>query len=374
MKLILTTIHVPTLLENYLLDAKKYDYQNLDVIVIGDKKTPPDTKNFCQKLQAKTHIPISYYDPADQESYLYNYPALAKFIPWNCIQRRNLALLMAYQQNAEVIITIDDDNYIAQEDYFGSHHSVGRTVNIPTKSSATGWFNICQYLKEKHNKKFYARGHSVSARVNDDEQADTVTRSGRVIVNAGFWLGDPDIDALMRIASPVDVTNYTLENNFGLDIGTWAPFNSQNTALHRDCIPAYFLCSGIGRYDDIWASYIVKRIADHLGDYITFGYPLVRQERNPHDLWHDVEQEKFGMQLTDTLCQWLREISLSSQHYLDCTIELITALKAKTLQSSINAEHREFLNHFITGYEIWTQTIKKIDTYSNPQHAYLGVG
>jgi hypothetical protein len=37
--------------------------------------------------------------------------------------------------------------------------------------------------------------------------------------------------------------------------GTWCPFNSQNTALHRDLIPAYVLSPLIGRMDDIWARY-----------------------------------------------------------------------------------------------------------------------
>jgi hypothetical protein len=49
--------------------------------------------------------------------------------------------------------------------------------------------------------------------------------------------------------------------------GTWCPFNSQNTALHRDLIPAYVLSPLIGRMDDIWARYrkvIEKFLLQHI--------------------------------------------------------------------------------------------------------------
>src|SRR5581483_5232271 len=96
----------------------------------------------------------------------------------------------------------------------------------------------------------------------------------RVAVNAGFWLDNPDIDALTRMERQIVVRGFNEKwpgSNFTLQPGTWSPFNSQNTALMRDVIPAYFLSPYIGRYDDIWASYIVNRIAAQLGDVITFG-------------------------------------------------------------------------------------------------------
>ena len=46
--------------------------------------------------------------------------------------------------------------------------------------------------------------------------------------------------------------------------GTWSPFNSQNTALSAKIIPAYPLSPKVGRYDDIWASYVIYRIAGPL--------------------------------------------------------------------------------------------------------------
>ena len=41
-------------------------------------------------------------------------PKLSKLIGWNCIQRRNFAILEAYERGAEIIALIDDDNILMQ--------------------------------------------------------------------------------------------------------------------------------------------------------------------------------------------------------------------------------------------------------------------
>ena len=113
-----------------------------------------------------------------------------------------------------------------------------------------------------------------------------------------------------------------------LQPGTWSPFNSQNTALMRDAVPAYFLSPYTGRYDDIWASYVVERIAQHMGHIIAFGEPLVRQKRNEHNLWRDLDAERNGMILTDGFCAALREVRLLGTSYHDCLGEIIEGLPA----------------------------------------------
>jgi len=100
----------------------------------------------------------------------------------------------------------------------------------------------------------------------------------RAIVNAGLWLDDPDVDAITRLCNDIVTTEchsrpafffcnlhcllvlmgrqrYTRDSSYVMANGTWCPFNSQNTALHRDLIPAYVLSPLIGRMDDIWARF-----------------------------------------------------------------------------------------------------------------------
>lgn len=358
--LVSTTINVPYLLKDYVQDIKRYNPTlDFDIIIAGDKKTPSEAELFCQQLSKEESVDIHYYAPAAQEKYLEKYPELNNFLPWNSIGRRNMAVLMAYEKGAEMIITIDDDNFLAQENYLNGHNQLGKVSEFPAVSSNSGWFNICSYLIDIQQRKFYPRGYPVTHRVEDSEYQIT-QKKGKIVVNAGFWLGDPDIDAVTRLAAPINVTQYTREDNFALDIGTWAPFNSQNTALHRDCIPAYFLCTDIGRFDDIWGSYIVQRIANHLGDFISFGFPLVKQERNPHDLWIDADHERLGMQLTDLLCVLLKEISLTENNYHACAIELIKALKEKLISQKLIYAHRAYFNQFIDGYQTWLKTIERL--------------
>jgi hypothetical protein len=315
-------------LEKYAQNARFYRHSDLSFVVIGDKKTPPETRIFCESISAR-HFPCTYLGVDDQESYLERYPSLWRHLPFNSIQRRNVGLLKAWEDGADVIITIDDDNWMLNHDFVGLHGLVGQTRELPAFETSNGWFNVCSVLEEANGTPFFHRGFPRAERWKDPFTCvSPVTR--RVAVNAGLWLDDPDIDALTRIERPISVRGIrpSSPQRFVLQPGTWSPFNSQNTALARDVIPAYFLSPCLGRYDDIWSSYIVDRIAEHLGDVIAFGQPLLRQNRNEHNLWQDMENERIGMLLTDEFCAALRAIPLSGASYHECFGETVEKLPA----------------------------------------------
>jgi hypothetical protein len=171
-------------------------------------------------------------------------------------------------------------------------------------------------LKEENNIEFYHRGFPSKQRWTKP----FVTKNyagANVVVNAGFWLDDPDIDAVTRLERTVRVTGYKpeWEGPIALAPGTWTPFDCQNTALAREIIPAYFLSPYIGRHSDIFASYVINRLAENFGDAIVFGDPLVLHSRHPHDLWKDLDAEREGMRLTDGFCDALREIRITTDSY-----------------------------------------------------------
>ena len=89
--IISTTINPPT------KAIKKFDNLKLDLVVAGDLKTPSNYK-------LKNGI---YLNPKDQEKIS---KKLSDLIGWNCIQRRNFAMIYAYNKGADIIATIDDDN------------------------------------------------------------------------------------------------------------------------------------------------------------------------------------------------------------------------------------------------------------------------
>src|SRR5579863_9906097 len=92
-KVIVTTTINPPTKAIQLFDAMK----DWDLVVIGDLKTPPD-----YRLERGLYV-----DPDSQAKYDKD---LSDAIGWNCIQRRNIGLLMAYDMGAEIVAVIDDDN------------------------------------------------------------------------------------------------------------------------------------------------------------------------------------------------------------------------------------------------------------------------
>lgn len=353
--IITTTIYVPTALEKYGQNAKFYGHSDLNFVVIGDKKTPAETRAFCEQLSAQ--YPCTYLGIEEQQAYLQRYPALWNHLPFNSIQRRNIGLLKAWEDGADVIITIDDDNWMLNHDFLRLHAVVGQAPELPAFEASSGWFNVCSLLEEANGTPFYHRGFPRGERWKERQTFTCVAPiRRRVAVNAGLWLDDPDIDAMTRLERPIVVRGMTAgaPPRFALQPGTWSPFNSQNTALMRDVIPAYFLSPCVGRYDDIWPSYIVVKIAQHLGDVIAYGHPLLRQNRNEHILWKDLDNERIGMLLTDEFCAALRGLELSGKSYHECygeiTQKLPLAWQAGPKWTEAMVEARQGL---LEGMAIW---------------------
>ena len=356
--LITTTIHVPNLLLDYARDAVA-NRRALTIYVAGDKKTPESAAQFCREVERETGIGCEYLGVPEQEALLRPWPHFAEFLPWNCMQRRNVAAIKAVLDGAETIITIDDDNFIIESDYFGAHAITGTEVELDSigQGGAGRWFNICCFLSEADQRRFFARGYGMAARsIGYDKAPSRCRERKRVAVNAGLWLGDPDVDAVTRLAAPVNVVSYDGSEHFFVSTGAWTPFNSQNTALAREVLPAYFLSPNVGRYDDIFASFFVKRITDHLGHGIAFGQPVVRQDRNEHDLYHDFDLERMGMRLTDVLITALEQAQLRSENYVDCVLELIPQVEQQLRESSLPLEmERIALAEFFSGYRQWAE-------------------
>jgi Reversibly glycosylated polypeptide len=359
--IVTTTINIPTLLLQYAENARYYGHENVDFVVIGDRKSPAGTAEFCQRVAQ--YYPCSYLDIPAQQKYLDRFPKLWTHLRFDSIQRRNVGLVLAYENGADVVITIDDDNFVMGQDFVGLHSVVGTVRELPTYASTSGFFDVCSFLEAEDGARFYHRGYPQKQRWTQSGFVSAYRDRRQVAVNAGFWLDNPDIDALTRIERQPVVRGYKSHwpGNFALQPGTWSPFNSQNTALMRALLPAYFLSPYIGRYDDIWASYVIDRIAEHMGDVISFGDPLVRQERNPHDLWKDLDVERNGMILTDDFCEALRTVPLSGTTYHECFGEMAQKLEpAWRPGPKWNESQHEWRSKFLEGLRIWHEVFDSL--------------
>lgn len=133
--LVTTTIRVPKFLEAYLRDAEAHGRRLVAAVVAGDRKPPPEAASFCRRLEKRRRIPCRDLSPREQTAYLKRWPSFRSFLPWNCIQRRAVALRAAYDMPADAVVTLDDDNFIAQADYLSGHSHLGERRTFPTVSS-----------------------------------------------------------------------------------------------------------------------------------------------------------------------------------------------------------------------------------------------
>ena len=97
------------------------------LVVVGDKKTP---HHLYKELDC------IYLSPDMQE---HGWKELSDTIGWNSIQRRNIGFVYAYEQGADVIATVDDDN-IPYENW-GQDLLIGKTIEYDLYESPTEVFD-----------------------------------------------------------------------------------------------------------------------------------------------------------------------------------------------------------------------------------------
>lgn len=369
--IVTTTINIPYCLNSYLSNFQKHNHRDIKFIIIGDLKTPNSVKKYVEGLNKADICKFDYWDVTRQKKWLKRFPELDYLIPYNSIQRRNLGYLVAYENGSDVIISVDDDNYATEDDFLGMHNIVGHRKRIDSVKSSTSWFNPCDFLETRPQRRIYYRGFPYSKRWMHEEFLFD-KQHGRIVVNAGLWLGTPDVNATTHLEGDVEalaLKSKLASGNIILAEGTFSPFDSQNTAFFKDVLPCMYLIvmgdeiggSKIDRYDDIWMSYFAKKIIDHLGDFVSFGKPLVRQKRNPHNFIKDLTGELPAMALTDKLIITLGEIKLSSSDYLSCYFELAEKLRQQISKSQeYTDEEKAYFFKLTEGMFTWASVCKQI--------------
>ena len=284
--IVTTTINAPTeAIELY--DSKK----DWELIVIGDKKTPNDY-----------HLANGLYvSPDDQEKID---PALSDAIGWNSIQRRNFGTLLAYQNGADIVAFVDDDNIPL--DHWGNNILIDSEVECNHYEIDSLCFDPIAVTNYPH---LWHRGFPLQL-LSSRNYPEPYQRTIKVDIQADFWNGDPDVDAICRMEHKPECDFDTAV--FPISSNAISPFNSQNTFIARRVIPDYFLYPHIGRMDDIWASFHTQS----QGHRVVYQAPSVYQQRNPHDLTIDFNKEIVGYQKNFSIIKDLVHNSYAVENYL----------------------------------------------------------
>jgi hypothetical protein len=376
---VVTTIFEPEWLAGYLDNMRQYARENDVVIrIIADKKTPPSVFEVARQA-VKNGFKIDCPSLDEQESYIQRLGLPSGFIPWNTDNRRNIGFLRAWESGADVLVSIDDDNYcLPGSDFVGAHHVVGQTLGELENADYARdgkWFNICSRLRAQVKDNYYARGFPYAARAPEHEATiaslhDDVSQT-KIAVNAGLWLDDPDVDAMSRLVQGPRVTSAD-PRSVVLAPEVWSPVNTQNTALVRDAIPAYYYVRmgfpiqgmKIDRFGDILSGYFLQKCAKHLGHAIRFGDPIAEHRRSPHNLFKDLFHELAGRVVIEDMLPWLRELKLEGGNYREAYASLADAIymQADRFNGFIwDDGGREFLKETAECMRLWLHTIDRLD-------------
>ena len=284
--IVTTTINPPT------KAIRRFDQmEEWELVVIGDLKTPED-----YSLERGVYVTPKMQEEYDKE--------LSDAIGWNCIQRRNFGLLWAKDRGADIVAVIDDDNIPFEG--WGRSLMIGKPTNVFFYETDLPAFDPVGATNEGY---LWHRGYPLPL-VAQREYSISTEKTITPDVQADFWNGDPDIDAICRMEHAPECQFDPA--CFPLAANKMSPFNSQNTFIAGAILKDYFLFPHIGRMDDIWASYYVQA----LGAKVVYGKPSVYQERNVHNLIKDMKLEYLGYEHNLDLVRDLADDSEKILNYL----------------------------------------------------------
>ncbi len=267
-QVVVTTIFPPT----PALAAWR-DQEPERLVVVGDRKTPSDwnlDKAIYLSPEAQTALPFR----------------IQKHLPWNHYSRKMIGYLVAMSKGASRILDTDDDNFpLTPYPAFPSSGS------FPVSPARRGFINIYRRYCDQF---IWPRGFPLNRIREEDSvlmKSEWTTRHIRLGIWQGLVNGDPDVDAIYRLAfdTPCIFRN---DPPIVLDQGTFCPFNSQNTLFFRNAFPLLYLPSLVSfRFTDILRGLVAQPILWAAGMHLGFSGPTAFQKRNPHDYLTDFASE-----------------------------------------------------------------------------------
>ena len=213
---------------------------------------------------------------------------IARNGPTGHYSRKNVGYLEAMRDGARCIFETDDDNFPLL--FWGV-----RTEEISARRvNDRGWINVFRQFTDR---RIWPRGfplESIASSMDHEIEFDPAAVKVRAPIQQGLANGSPDVDAIWRLVfdEPIEFRDGP---SLLLPPGSWCPFNSQSTWWYSLAFPLLYLPSNCSfRMTDIWRSFVAQRCLWALGMGVVFHGAEMRQERNPHNLLRDFEQEVSG--------------------------------------------------------------------------------
>jgi hypothetical protein len=374
--IVVTTIFEPAFLAGYLQNLRTTGRDaDTTIYIIIDRKTPPTVAQAAERARREgfdVHCPSL----DEQTAFLKSLGAPDDFVPWNTDNRRNVGFLMSLADNVDVLISIDDDNFVRSDsDFTGAHHVVGGSCHDPVVRTSDGWFNICDQLEGWDLGAVFARGFPYFARVppRDDDRGPIRADDCH---QAGLWLDDPDVDAIYRLSRRPNGTAFR-GTSVVLGPNTWSPINTQNTALTRDAALCYYYVRmgfplqglRIDRFGDILSGYLTQKVVKHLGQGVRIGTPILDHHRTQHNLFKDLYHELAGIVLIEEFVPWLIAAQLDGRTPLDVYTSLAAHMAdaAESFRGFVwDDGGRDFLRETAALMNTWINCVRRWRRFGIP--------
>ncbi|MEM6472695.1 MAG: STELLO glycosyltransferase family protein [Planctomycetota bacterium] len=302
LQVVITTIQTPTSCVSRLVEV--IAPLNAGLVIAGDTKGPPHFQ--LDHSLGFDHDRLSFLDIDAQLSTGFS---IAEILPTKHYCRKNIGYLQAIRAGATCIYETDDDNmpndrWFQRNEYVSGCRSVG--------SDAPGnpeWINVYKHFSSES---IWPRGLPLD-QINEPSKV-TAAQSGDpqwAPIQQGLADGAPDVDAVWRLTMDRDFS-FDDSASVMLGPGQWCPFNTQTTWWWPAVYPLLYIPSFCSfRMCDIWKSFVAQRCLWELKTGLVFHAAEVVQERNPHNLMRDFEDEVPGYLQNDQLASCLEETMLT---------------------------------------------------------------
>lgn len=259
----MTVVVIPHHLLNMgFLDCWEEEFNNVEteVIIVEDKPERILKKPDWANISVFSHKEINA--ELGKDSWI---------IPKGTSAIRSYGLYKAFYRNPEAIITIDNDCFPEDENYFVKGH-----LDVLNSKATLNWFDSTPsgFL----NTGTMPRGFPYTIRNNYE-----------VVLNHGLWSNIPDYDAACMLLHPKYRTR-KLNNKESILIPrfNFYPMCGMNLSFRSYITPLMYFGLfgkeyGFDQFDDIWCGVFSKKIIDHLELGVRSGYPSVchKKQSNP---------------------------------------------------------------------------------------------
>lgn len=346
-----------------------WENNNVKIIIIdeGNEWTRKRNRSHLEKIS------YEHYGPKERKNWFKSrfgkaYKKYLNVIPKKCHAETSFGLLVAYEEQADIVIEVDDDVYFNNN--FVKEHAENITEeNSVTVHAKEKWYNTLENLTLNVNFPVFPRGHPHDPHTRRELYKWT-EKGTPCVLNMGLWLKNPDLSALTIVEhgglqGRCQIESKDLKRDKVIvGEGTYFAVCSMNTSFKRRVIPAFYQLymnfMGIDRYDDIWSGIFLKKIADHLKENMCIGKPIGIHRKHSRNIFNDLRKELEGMIINEKLWRLVDEIDFSSKNYADCYLELAEFLEKKVTECFQEPLHVKFLGHQTNKMRLWVDILDKL--------------